>query len=47
MQTVLDYAFWAVAGYTAVAVVASLAAIGATIVAVQLTRLMKGNRGDV
>jgi hypothetical protein len=44
MKTLLDYAFWAVAGYTAVALIGALAAIGATIVAVQIARLMKGNR---
>lgn len=39
-----DYAFWAVAGYTVSAVIATAAAVGVTLVAVQLSRLVKGGK---
>lgn len=38
---VTNYAFWAVAGYTASAAVASIGAVGVTIVAVQVARLFR------
>ncbi len=39
-----EYAFWAAAGYTACAVIGSLAALAVTVAAVQLSRLVKGRK---